>query len=68
MRKMLLGVTLVVGLFVGGTMSASASGANPQDVVANTPAHERQHGSDVDGLCTAWYAIGGDPGHHPHDH
>lgn len=64
MRKVIFGLTVVVGLFVGSAMSASAAGANPQDVVANAPGHEVQHGDNAiaegDGICTAWYALQGD--------
>jgi hypothetical protein len=64
MRKLLIALTLVAGLFVGSTMSAGAEGANPQDVVAAAPGHEVQHEASgvaaADGICTAWYAIQGD--------
>jgi hypothetical protein len=65
MRRMVLALTLMAGLFVGGTMSVSAAEADPQEVVAGVPGHARMtDGADAtaqaDGLCTAWYAIQGD--------
>ncbi|HUG15771.1 MAG TPA: hypothetical protein VMM78_12240 [Thermomicrobiales bacterium] len=64
MRRMVVTLALVAGLFVAGTMSGSAAGADPQSVVAGVPGHELQHEDDAiaaaDGVCTAWYAIQGD--------
>lgn len=72
MRKLLVGLTVVAGLFVGSAMSASAASEDVANHVVSVPAHEQQHGEDArtpaDGLCTAYYAIMGERGnHHPLD-
>jgi len=63
MRRLVLVLTLMAALFVGGTLSAAAA-EDPQQVVANAPGHQQmtdQGGhAQADGLCTAYYAIAGE--------
>ena len=63
MRRLVLVLTFIAALSVGGTVSVGAA-ADPQAVVANAPGHAQmsdQGGpAQADGLCTAWYALQGE--------
>ena len=63
MRRLVLVLTFLAALSVGGTMSVGAA-TDPQAVVATAPGHAQmtdQGGhAQADGLCTAWYALQGD--------
>jgi hypothetical protein len=62
MRRLVLVLTLMAALFAGGTLSARAA-EDPQQVVATAPGHAQmtdQGGpAQADGLCNAYYRIGG---------